>query len=122
MLLVLVVRARPSIGETALAVDAEGGSGDALASALAFAQAMPATAGPAGADDDETIVVGEGFELGAAEARFVRRQRRDAVGRLRTIEPGLFRPAPRASGPRWSRWSPACSSSRRCCCPTRRTP
>ena len=54
--------------------------------------------------------------------RFVRRQRRDAVGRLRTIEPGLFRPAPRASGPRWSRSSPACCSSRRCCCPTRRTP
>ena len=92
VLLVLVVRARPSIGETALALDAEGGSGDALASAFAFAQAMPATAGPAAEDDDETIVVGEGYELGAAEARFVRRQRRDAVGRLRTIEPGLFRP------------------------------
>src|SRR4029079_15430333 len=87
-----VARARPSIGETALALDAEGGSGDALASALAFAQAMPATAGPAVEGDDETILVGDGYELGAAEARFVRRQRRDAVGRLRAIEPGLFRP------------------------------
>ena len=46
VLLVLVVRVRPSIGETALAVDAEGGVGRRLASALAFAVAMPATAGP----------------------------------------------------------------------------
>ncbi|HEY6570405.1 MAG TPA: hypothetical protein VIZ22_08955, partial [Candidatus Limnocylindrales bacterium] len=63
ILLVLIARARPSIGETALALDAEGGSGDALASALAFAQSMPATAGPPPEGDDETIVVGEGFEL-----------------------------------------------------------
>src|SRR4051795_2898324 len=45
-LLVLVVRVRPSMGETALAVDAEGGSGDAVASALAFAGAHPGLAGP----------------------------------------------------------------------------
>src|SRR5215207_5630359 len=44
-LLVATVRAQPSLGETALAVDAEGGSGDAIASALAFAGAMPTTAG-----------------------------------------------------------------------------
>src|SRR5215204_2497389 len=43
-LLVLVVRARPSLGETALAIDAESGSGDAIASALAFAGTMPETA------------------------------------------------------------------------------
>ena len=92
VLLVLVVRARPSIGETALAVDAEGGSGDALASALAFAQAKPTTAGPGDPADDDTIAVGDGFELGAAETRFVRRQRRDALRRLRMVEPGLFRP------------------------------
>ncbi len=55
-------------------------------------QSMPGHRRPGPEDDDETIVVGEGYELGAAEARFVRRQRRDAVGRLRTIEPGLFRP------------------------------
>src|SRR6187551_2537919 len=45
-LLVVVVRARPTMGETALAVDAEGGSGDAVASALAFATVHPADAGP----------------------------------------------------------------------------
>ena len=46
VLLVVVVRARPTLGETALAVDAEGGSGDAVASALAFAGAHPEAAGP----------------------------------------------------------------------------
>src|SRR3954453_23761613 len=45
-LLVLVVRTRPTLGETALAVDAEGGSGDAVASALAFAGSHAALAGP----------------------------------------------------------------------------
>ena len=93
VLLVLVVRARPSLGETALAVDAESGSGDAIASALAFAGSMPETA-TAGtdADTDETIVIGDGFDLHDAEGRFVRRQRRDALARLRVVEPGLFRP------------------------------
>src|SRR6478736_5873877 len=56
-LLVLVVRARPTLGETALAVDAEGGAGDAVASALAFAGAHPGSAGPGAGPDDETIVV-----------------------------------------------------------------
>src|SRR3954449_8854345 len=78
-LLVLVVRARPTLGETALAVDAEGGAGDALASALAFAGADPASAGPAGGMEDETIVVDAGFDISDAESRFIRRQRRDAV-------------------------------------------
>ena len=92
VLLVLVVRARPTLGETALAVDAEGGAGDAVASALAFAGSMPSSAGPATAGDDETIAVGAGFDLHDAEARFVRRQRRDALSRLRAVDPGLFRP------------------------------
>ena len=92
VLLALVVRARPSLGETALAVDAEGGSGDAVASALAFAGSMPSTAGPAAAGDDDTIAVGSSFDLHDAEARFVRRQRRDALSRLRVVDPGLFRP------------------------------
>ena len=91
VLLVLVVRARPSLGETALAVDAEGGAGDAVASALAFAGAMPGAAGPAG-DSDETIAVDGTFDIAEAESRFVRRQRRDAVSRLRAVDPSLFRP------------------------------
>ncbi|HEX5828621.1 MAG TPA: hypothetical protein VFY23_13935, partial [Candidatus Limnocylindrales bacterium] len=90
VLLVLAVRARPSLGETALAVDAESGDGDAIASALAFAAAMPETA--AVGDADMTIEVGAGFDVHDAEGRFVRRQRRDALMRLRTIDPGLFRP------------------------------
>ncbi len=92
VLLVLVVRARPTLGETALAVDSEGGAGDAVASALAFASAMPETAGPAEGTDDETIAVDGTFDIAEAEARFVRRQRRDAVARLRAVDPGLFRP------------------------------
>ena len=69
-LLVLVVRARPSLGETALAVDAESGSGDAIASALAFAGTMPETASARNAaDTDETILIGDGFDLHDAEGR-----------------------------------------------------
>ena len=46
-LLVAIVRARPSLGETALAVDMEGGLGDRVSSALELAVAFPASAGPA---------------------------------------------------------------------------
>jgi hypothetical protein len=79
VLLGLVVRVRPTLGETALAVDAEGGSGDAVA--------WPSPAG-----DDGEIAVGAGFDLHDAEARFVRRQRRDALARLLAADPRLFRP------------------------------
>ncbi len=95
-LLGLVVRARPSLGETALAVDAEGGSGDAVASSLAFAVQMPATAGPSAAANDGLIAVDGAFDITEAEARFVRRQRRDALGRLRTHRSGAVPPAVRA--------------------------
>ena len=40
-----VVRARPSLGETALAVDGEGHLGDRVSSALSLASAYPAMAG-----------------------------------------------------------------------------
>src|SRR4051794_1087710 len=65
-LLVLVVRARPTLGETALAVDAEGGAGDAVASALAFASAHPADAGPSAGPDDDTIAVDATFTIAEA--------------------------------------------------------
>ena len=41
------VRARPSLGETALAVDARGALGDRVSSALELAVGFPASAGPA---------------------------------------------------------------------------
>src|SRR5215204_4769753 len=96
VLLVMVTRARPSLGETALAVDAEGGVGDAIASALAFAGASPSAA-TVDETTDETIDVGSGFDVHRAEERFVRRQRRDALGRLHAVDPRLFKPrfAPR---------------------------
>ena len=75
VLLVMVARARPSLGETALAVDAEGGLGDAIASALAFAGTSP-MAPSLDEAADETIDVGTGFDVHQAEERFVRRQRR----------------------------------------------
>ncbi len=47
VLLVAVVRARPSLGETALAVDGEGHLGDRVSSAMELAAAFPDAAGPA---------------------------------------------------------------------------
>ena len=91
-LLVAAVRIRPTIGETAIAVDAEGGTGDRLASALAFAAAMPTTTAPGEADDETIDASRPDFDLVAAEGRFVRRQRRDAAHALATVRPDLFRP------------------------------
>ena len=44
--LVAAIRSRPRIGEAALAIDAEGGLGDRVSSALELAVAFPASAGP----------------------------------------------------------------------------
>jgi hypothetical protein len=61
---------------------------------MAFAGTLPDVAGPDAAADAEgdAIVVGDGFDLVEAEGRFIRRQRRDALARLRAVDPGLFRP------------------------------
>ncbi|MFL5716620.1 MAG: hypothetical protein ACJ77V_03465 [Chloroflexota bacterium] len=90
ILLIAVLRARPSIGETALAVDVEGRLGDRVSSALELAVGFPASATPPAEDVD---LDGPGVTLDeAAETdRFVRRQRRDALGTLRTA-PRLFKP------------------------------
>ena len=122
VLLVMVARARPSLGETALAVDAEGGAGDAIASALAFAGTLARGRDRRRTPTDETIDVGAGFDVHQAEERFVRRQRRDALGRLHAVDPRPVPAALRAAArPRLARRrSP--SSCRRCSCPTRRTP
>ena len=98
-----VVRARPTIGETALAVDAEGRLGDRVSSALALAVGFPASAGPAADDDDATVADGPtGAAIAAATAtpldeaaqtdRFVRRQRADALCRSGPLPADLFRP------------------------------
>ena len=87
------VRARPSLGETAVAVDGEGRLGDRVSSALSLANAYPSLAGPAELAADDA----DGPITDAAEAaRFVRRQRLDAVSVLRIAPPNLFRA-------RWSR-------------------
>ena len=94
VLLVLVVRARPTLGETALAVDAEGGAGDAVASALAFAgvDARP-TAGPAAG----AATTRRSRSAAASTSATPRPASSAASGatrssRLRAVDPGLFRP------------------------------
>ena len=54
-LLVAVVRARPSLGETAVAVDVEGGLGDRVSSALELAVGFPASATPSDVALDESL-------------------------------------------------------------------
>ena len=91
-LLVAVVRARPALGETALAVDAEGVLGDRVSSALELAAAFPAAAGPSTEPADvDASDMPPGDDAAEAE-RFVRRQRRDALAALRIVPPNLFRP------------------------------
>ena len=82
----------PSLGETALAVDAEGGGRRRRRLGARVRERAAAAAGPADRRRDETIAVDGAFDLAEAEARFVRRQRRDALARLRAIDPRLFRP------------------------------
>ena len=84
--LVAVVRARPSLGETALAVDAEGRLGDRVSSALELAVGVPGlgrpgrpTTRPTSDGSAPTAHVDEAAETD----RFVRRQRADAVASLR---------------------------------------
>ena len=88
-LLGAAVAARPSVGETALAVDAEAGLGDRIASALALAAAVPSEAGPEATEERPDETVGE--DVGELR-RFVRRQRRDALTSLATVRADLFRP------------------------------
>ncbi|HUP54817.1 MAG TPA: hypothetical protein VM408_04865, partial [Methylomirabilota bacterium] len=91
VLLGAVIVARPSLGETALAVDAEGGLGDRVSSALELAVGFPGSATPL--DDPTTIDVPSEapFDEVVETDRFVRRQRRDALASLRTVT-GLFKP------------------------------
>ena len=96
-LLVLAVVSRPSLGETAIAVDREGGLGDRAASALALAVAFPDTAGvqPVAEAGEGAAAIEAGdvtFDPEEERREFVRRQRRDTVTALRTTPANLFRP------------------------------
>ncbi|HEY4632824.1 MAG TPA: hypothetical protein VIH00_02820, partial [Candidatus Limnocylindrales bacterium] len=90
-LLLVSVRVRPSLGETALAVDAEGGLGDRVSSALELAVGFPDSAtppDPSAVDiDDEPPATDDEADA----TRFIRRQRRDALSALRAAPP-LFKP------------------------------
>ena len=90
-LLVAGFRARPRLGETALAVDAEAGLGDRVSSALELAVAFPASAGPA-VDAPDATPDDEPPDDAAETDRFVRRQRRDALAAVRLAPKSLFRP------------------------------
>ena len=93
VLLVMVARARPSLGETALAVDAEGGVGrrDRLRARVRrhLARRRDRSTKP----PTRRSTSAAGFDVRQAEERFVRRQRRDALGRLHAVEPAPV-PAP----------------------------
>ena len=88
--LIAGVRARPRIGETALAVDAEGALGDRVSSALELAVAFPTRSGRR--HEDPGVGVSEPADEAAETDRFVRRQRRDALRSIDTTPAGLFRP------------------------------
>ena len=90
VLLIAVVRARPSVGEVALAVDVEGALGDRVSSALELAVGYPSSATPPAEDLDLDASVAA-LDEAAETDRFVRRQRRDALTTLRTA-PRLFKP------------------------------
>ncbi|HUQ44277.1 MAG TPA: hypothetical protein VM451_07730, partial [Candidatus Limnocylindria bacterium] len=95
VLLVLAVSSRPSLGETAIAVDREGGLGDRAASALALAVAFPDVAVRTPnreVADDAPPIAGSESDPEAERRRFVRRQRRDTLGALRATPSSLFRP------------------------------
>jgi hypothetical protein len=90
LLLAFVIRARPSLGETALAVDVEGGLGDRVSSAMELAVGYPASATPPAEDldlDGATAAIDQAAETD----RLVRRQRRDALATLR-VAPRMFKP------------------------------
>src|SRR6185503_19646924 len=97
-LLVLAVGSRPSLGETAMAVDREGGLGDRAASALALAVAFPDVARVATNADGSAMVepdtasTDESTDAEAERRGFVRRQRRDTLVALRSVPSNLFRP------------------------------
>ena len=90
ILIVALVQARPSLRETALAVDVEGGLGDRVSSAMELAVAYPDSATPPPDDldlDAPTAAIDEAAETD----RCVRRQRRDALSTLR-VAPAMFKP------------------------------
>ena len=116
------IRARPGLGETALAVDVEGRLGDRLSSALELAVEFPASARPAAGRRRRRD--GRGRATGRARPRptvrpppAARRPRRRRGSSRRASS----RPASRGAG-RGAPWSRRCCSCRSCSSRTRRTP
>ena len=91
VLLVAVVRARPSIGETALAVDVEGGLGDRVSSRAGARCRLSGVRDPPVRGSSTSMRRVAAFDEAAETDRFVRRQRRDALATLR-MAPRLFKP------------------------------
>jgi hypothetical protein len=74
----LAAAARPRIGETAIAVDAEGHLGDRIASSLALAATFPDYSGPR-LDESPALSADDGADEKRKAETFVRRQRADAA-------------------------------------------
>ena len=96
-LLIDAVRVRPTLAETALALDGEQGLRDRISSALEIADRSPEVSGA----EDSGEAVGEAGTATADDGRatesatyadFVRLQRRDALSRLRAADHRAFRP------------------------------
>ena len=83
--------ARPSIGETAIAVDVEGGLRDRLTSALALAGDGQTTEGDRAVTGDPL----DGTPGRDRQSDLLQRQRQDAVHALRAAPTDLFRPRAR---------------------------
>ena len=114
--LVAIVRARPGIGETALAVDGEGQLGDRVSSALELAAAFPTSAGPA---DPEAVELATGpmrrRPTGSSGDNAPMRSARSAWPRPACSSRGS------RNGPPGHRRSRPCCSSRRSSSRIRRT-
>ena len=120
-LLVAAVRARPSLGETALAVDAEGGLGDRVSSRARAGRRLPGVGHARRRTTSTSTPPARAVDDAAETDRFVRRQRRDALHALRTA-PGLFKPRFSRKPARGRARRRACCSSRSSSSRTRRTP
>ena len=88
--LVAIVRARPGVGETALAVDGEGQPRRPRLECPRTGGGLPGVRRTGGPGDDRRAVA---HRTDAAETdRFVRRQRADALRTIRMAPAGLFKP------------------------------
>ena len=120
-MLIDAVRVRPTLAETALALDGEQGLRDRISSALEIADRSPELSGVWGSDE----AVGEAGTATADDGRttesatyadFVRLQRRDALSQpARRRPPSVPSPSASSTGAHRGRSWPSCSSRPWCC-------